>query len=252
MPFRRLRLGLTIAVALIAAGCSGTQPSAPDPPTATPIPTATPTPTPAPPTPEEILERSGRAMQSLRTFNFRLYHDVGSLDIAPGLSVSKANGKVVNPDKLSVEFSVSLGDGLAIKSEVITIGDQTYMTNPFSGRWEASDSNVSPVGFFSPTRGISEMMSQVQEASLDYPNTSDAVYAMKGKLPSESLASLLGQTLTGATVDIDLKVDKASDYLLEARFVGAVTPSDVENAERVIVLSFFNEDIVIEAPDDSS
>lgn len=191
-------------------------------------------------------------MQSLRTFNFRLYHDVGSLNITPGLSVSRANGKVVNPDKLSVEFSVRLGDGLAIESEVVTIGSQTYMTNPFSGKWEASDSNVSPVGFFSPTRGISEMMSQIQEASVDDPSQSDGVYAMKGKIHSEALASLLGQTLTGAVVDVELKVDVLSGYLLEARFVGAVTPSDVENAERVIVLSFFNEDIVIEAPDDSS
>lgn len=190
-------------------------------------------------------------MQSLRTFNFRLYHDVGILDISPGLSVSRANGKVVNPDKLSVEFSVRLG-GLAIESEVITIGSQTYMTNPFSGEWEASDSNVSPVGFFSPTRGISEMMSQIQEVSLDDPSLPDAVYALKGKIPSEALASLLGRTLTGAVVDVEMKIDVLSGHLLEARFIGAVTPSDVENADRVIVLSFFNEDIAIEAPDDSS
>ncbi len=242
MPINRFHFGLLTAVAvmMVACGQSSAEP--------TPIPTATPT----PPDPKEILERSGRVMASLDTFNFRMYHDVGSLEILDGLLIEKVSGKVVNPDKLSMEFSGSFGGGFAIKSEVITIGAQTYMTNPLTGNWEASDASISPVGFFSPTRGIAEMMGQTQDATLLDDATSDGTYRISGALPTTALASLVGPTLTDRTVDLDLKIDSTTDYLLEVRFIGAVTPSDVEDAERVIVLSFFNEEVVIEPPEDSS
>ena len=242
MPINRFHFGLLTAVAvmMVACGQSSAEP--------TPIPTATPT----PPDPKEILERSGRVMATLNTFNFRMYHDVGSLEILDGLLIEKVSGKVVNPDKLSMEFSGSFGGGFAIKSEVITIGDQTYMTNPLTGNWEASDASISPVGFFSPTRGIAEMMGQTQDATLLDDGSSDGAYRLSGALPTTALSSLVGPTLTDRTVDLELKIDSTTDYLLEVRFVGAVTPSDVEDAERVIVLSFFNEEVVIEPPEDSS
>ena len=242
MSIDRSHLALVIAVALIAVACgrSTTEPS------------PTPTATPVPPDPKEILESSGQVMASLNTFNFRMYHDVGSLEILEGLMIDRVNGKVVNPDKLSMEFSGSFGGGFAIKSEVITVGDQTYMTNPLTGNWEASDASISPVGFFSPTRGIAEMMGETQNATLLDDGTTDGAYRLSGALPTTALASLVGPTLTDRTVDLEYKIDSTTDYLLEVRFVGAVTPSDVEDAERVIVLSFFNEDVVIEPPEDSS
>ena len=242
MSIDRFHCVLLIAVAVIVAACG--QSSA--------EPTPSPTATPLPPDPKEILERSGRVMASLDTFNFRMYHDVGSLEILEGLLIEKVSGKIVNPDRLSMEFSGSFGGGFAIKSEVITVGDQTYMTNPLTGNWEASDASISPVGFFSPTRGIAEMMGQTQNATLLDDGASDGAYRISGALPTTALASLVGPTLTDRTVDLELRIDTTTDYLLEVRFTGAVTPSDVEDAERVIVLSFFNEEVVIEPPEDSS
>ena len=244
----RSYLAPVFALALIAAACGTSEFES----ATTPVPSPTPTPTPVPLDPLEILERSGQAMQTLRTFNFRLYHDHGSLELIPGLHVNKASGKVVNPDKLSVEFSGSFGEGFAIRSQVITVGSQTYMTNPLTGTWEASDASVSLLGFFSPTRGISEMMAQIEDASLVDTERSDKEYRLSGSLPTTALAPLVGSTLTNKTVRVELTIEAGSDQLLEARFKGTVTPTDVEDAERVIVLSFFNEDISIEAPSNSS
>ena len=238
----RSQLTLLAAVAFILMAC-GTDPAEPTP---------APSPTPLPPDPKDILERSGRAMGSLNTFNFRLYHDVGSLEILQGLLIDRVSGKVVNPDRLSMEFVGSFGGGYSIKSEIITVGDRTYMTNPLTGNWEASDASISPVGFFSPTRGIGEMLSLTQDASFIDADSEDGTYRIRGALPTTALSPLVGTTLTDRTVDIELKIDSGTDYLLEVRFKGAVTPSDVEDAERVIILSFFNEDVVIEPPDESS
>lgn len=239
MLIDRLHLGMVAAAAVIAAACTSGQ--------VEPTPTAPPS-----PDPKEILERSGRAMESLSTFNFRMYHDVGSLELLAGLLIDRVSGKVVNPDKLSMEFVGSFGGGFAVKSEVITVGDQTYMTNPLTGKWETSAAIVSPVGFFSPTRGISEIMAQTEDAAMLDADSPEGTHRLRGALPTIALASLVGPTLTDRTVDVELTIDSVTDYLLDVRFIGAVTPSDVEDTERVIVLSFFNEDIVIEAPEDSS
>ena len=126
------------------------------------------------------------------------------------------------------------------------------MTNPLTGNWESSDASISPVGFFSPTRGIAEIMGQTQNASLLDDGTTDGAFRLSGALPTTALSSLVGPTLTDRTVDLEFKIDSTTDYLLEVRFKGAVTPSDVEDAERVIILSFFNEEVVIEPPEDSS
>ena len=87
MSIVRSHLALVIAVAVfvVACGQSTTEPS------------PTPTATPLPPDPKEILERSGRVMASLKTFNFRMYHDVGSLEILEGLLIEKVSGKIVKP-----------------------------------------------------------------------------------------------------------------------------------------------------------
>ncbi len=191
-------------------------------------------------------------MASLNTFNFRMYHNNGSLELLEGLLIDRVSGKVANPDKLSMEFVGAFGGGFSIKSGVITVGDQTYMTNPLTGRWEASDASISPVGFFSPTRGIAEMMAMTRDAVLLDDGESDGAYRLSGALPTTALSSLLGTTLTDRTVDLELKIDTATDYLLEVRFTGAVTPSDIEDAERVIALSFFNEEVVIEPPEDTT
>lgn len=242
MSIAQSQLTLLIAFALVFMAC-GTSPADPTP---------EPTSTPLPPDPKEVLERAGRAMGSLNTFNFRLYHDVGSLEILQGLLIDRVSGKVVNPDRLSMEFVGSFGGGYSIKSEVITVGDQTYMTNPLTGNWEASDASISPVGFFSPTQGIGEMLSLTQDASFIDAGSEEGTYRIRGALPTTALSPLVGTTLTDRTVDIELKIDSGTDHLLEVRFKGAVTPSDVEDAERVIILSFFNENVVIEPPEESS
>ena len=76
----------------------------------------------------------------------------------------------------------------------------------------------------------------------------DDEYRLAGILPAEALAPLVGPTLTDVTVGVKLTIDRRSNQLLRAEFKGRVTPTDAEDVERVIVLSRFDEAIIIEAP----
>ena len=163
----------------------------------------------------------------------------------PNLMIEEATGDVVSPDKISTEFSGSFG-AFAIESKLVTVGDNSYVTNPLNGRWESVPVEVSPLGFFNPRKGIAAMMSRVEKVQLS--SVTGGTYQLQGTLAAEALAPLLGTALTDATVMVQLTIDGQEFYLLEAVLSGKVAPADPEGTVRVITLSQFNEPIAIEPP----
>ena len=239
---------LAAVVALVVGGhaCSRSaatpSPTPPLPPTPIPIPTPIPTSV----DPLALLIGSGGVMEEVDSFHFRLDHRSGATALIPGLLIKEAEGSVVKPDKLTVEFRGTFG-GFAVKSSLVTLGAGSYMTNPLTGEWESLPTEVNPLGFFDPRRGITSMMTQIEQVAL---LSSDAeVYRLKGKLSAEALAPLVGKTVEGTTVGVEITIDARDLYLLEAIFDGRVTPSEPDGTVRVITLSRFGEPVTIKPPE---
>ena len=203
------------------------------------------TPIPTPIDPQALLEESGRVMESLRSFHFRLDHPSGGTTLVPNLIIEEAEGNVISPDKISVEFNGTLGS-FAVKSSLITLGDTTYMTNPLTGQWQDVPKEISPLGFFDPGKGIRSMMSHVEDLSL-LQNSGD-VHRINGSLSAGALSPLVGPTVVGTTVAIELIFDTDSLYLIEIVIDGRVTSTEPDGTVRVITLTQHNEPITIEPP----
>ena len=184
-------------------------------------------------------------MEDLTSFHFRLEHRTGATPLGAGFVIDEAEGEVVKPDKISARFTGSFG-GFAIKSGLINLGDSSYMTNPLTGKWERVPPEVSPLGFFNPSRGIGAIMSQVVQPSL--LSAKGDAYRLKGRLPAEALASLLGTTVKGSTVAVEFTLEADGLYLLQAIIDGRVTPTEEDGVVRVITLSRFDEPVDIKAP----
>ena len=225
-----------IGVIVGANGCGRSTPSD------TPIPLS---PSSTPVNPQALLQQSGRVMGSLNSFHFRLEHESGTTILTPSLAIDKAEGDVVSPDKIFTKFSGTVG-GFPLKASLITLADSSYMTNFLSGKWETVPPDVSPLGFFDPRRGITAIMSQVDQLSL-LPD-GKGVYRLRGTLPAEALAPLVGDTVTGAAVAVELTVQREDLYLLKAVIDGRVTPNEPDGTVRLIILSRFNEAVTIEPP----
>ena len=206
-------------------------------------PTATPTPTPV--NPRALLLESGRQMADLHSFHFRLEHRAGSTLLLPNLSIKRAEGDVVKPDKISAQFTGTFG-GFAIKSSLITLGEASFMSNPLTGEWDRVPAEVSPLGFFNPRRGIADVMSQVEGPLLQAGD--GHVLRLTGRLPAEALVPLLGSTVQGTTVAVELMIRAKDLYLLEAVFTGPVKPGELDSTVRVVTLSRFNEPVSIVPP----
>ena len=227
-----------LAVVLVAAAhaCGGDSGSQSEP-------SVTPTPTPTPINPQALLEHAGRAMEGVSSFEFRLDHESGGTVLMPNLVIRELAGQVVRPDRISVEFKGRFGN-FAIKGSLVSVGQTSYMTNPLTEAWEKVPPDVSPVGFFNE---IAVMMSRVTEASA--ASEGDDLFSIKGRLPAEALEPLVGTTVTGATMAVELVVRGSDFYLVEVTFDGRVTEGEDADTVRKITLSRFNEPFTIEPPE---
>ena len=240
-----LALAALTVLVIVSQACGRSEPDD----TRTPLgssPTATPTLTPASINPQVLLRESGAVMESLHSFHFELRHRSGNTPLLANLVVDELEGDVVKPDRLAVEFSGSAGL-FFIKSGLIAVADVNYMFNPVTEKWDEMPAEVSPLEFFDPSRGVAAMMSDVYDVSL-LPGGTD-VHRLTGTLPAEALTPLVGTTVKGATVGVEITIDAGSLHLLEAVFDGRVMPAEPDGTVRVIELSRFNEPITIEAPE---
>lgn len=229
--YRRRGARITLAVALIsaallAAGCVDGGPP--------------PTPTPTPINPQAVLDKSGAAIAALSSFRFRVEHSEGGTRLAPGFTLTELSGAYAAPDSIALDY-VGAAGGFAVKGSVAAAGDNVRMTNPLTGDWTAVDPRASPLNFFSPARGIADIMARVERPMLV---AHDAVrYRIEGELPVAALAALFGDAAgaTGAgSVRAALTIDSARLHLTEAVLTGRVAPGDPDGIERVITLSDFD------------
>lgn len=233
----RARIGAVALLAALAllAGCEVAEPE----------PTPTPAPTPTPVNPAALLAESGSAMNALRSFRFRLAHNKEGTPLADGLIVSDAEGAVVSPDRISVDFSGTFGN-FGIRSSVVTVGAESYMTNPLNGEWESVAASVSPLAFFDPQNGVGAMMRSVENPTL--ASSSDGAFVVEGDLPASALAPILGGSSTDGDVRVELTIASDSLLLEKAVITGRVTADEADGLIRTISLRDFDADISIEPP----
>ena len=187
-------------------------------------------------------------MSQLAAFHFRLEHsDNGSTPFSDTLDITEAEGDVVSPDSVSIEFAGRFSDRFAMRASLITIGDDSYMTNPLSGNWERVPPEVSPLAFFDPQDGIGAMIAGIRNPSLSSKDGNGFIIA--GDLDSQALRPLLGPATQRGTVRVEVSLDKDTLYLKRAIIAGRLTAAEPDGITRTITLSQFNEPLRVSAPD---
>ncbi len=189
-----------------------------------------------------LLQRMGAAMEEVSSFEFLLDHESGGTVLMSNLVMTEITGQVVRPDRLSIGFKGRFGN-FAIQGQLITVGEATYMTNPLTDEWEEIPPDVSPVRFFNE---FADMVSQVTPSGATWDGD---LFRVKGRLPTEALEPLVGSTIKGETVGIELAALSSNGYIVEVKFDGAVTEAEEAGTVRSITLSRFNESFSIELPE---
>ncbi|HUP26840.1 MAG TPA: LppX_LprAFG lipoprotein [Chloroflexia bacterium] len=222
-----MRYGLAaVLLVMVAGGCGGPDKQPPD----------------------KVIEKAVPAIKAATTFHFSL--ETAKLAKPPsGLFITKAEGDVAKPDKLSGDLS-ALYSGLPINVKVVVDGKSQYMTDPASGKWGAMPPAFNVAQFFDPSKGVSDILANIKGLSDDGTEAVGGAdsYRLKGMVPASALKSLSSEVTAQGDLATTVWIG-AGDFLLRrVQLQGPIINGEPADIVRTITLSDYNKAIKIETP----
>ncbi len=223
------------ALALAAACGGGGEEAAPTPAT---LPQA-----------DEVLPKVVERVGALKSFHFRLEHENGLSPIPFDLKLKTAEGDVQVPDRMQAKLEADVA-GALLRVEVIGIGEEGWMTNPFSHEWQALPEGTSISAIFDPAAGIQAVARSLQEVRVAGVEKvgGDNTYLLEGQVDSGVLEAAAPIAEPGLTVNVKVWVDVEDYTIRQVRLEGPFAPGEPENIVRILSLSKFDEPVSIEPP----
>jgi hypothetical protein len=202
----------------------------------------------AAPSATEIVSRSASATSKLTSFH--LVVDIENVR-APttGISVTFIDGDFVVPDRLRARISGTF-QRAPLSSDLIVVGREYFLKDPFTGSWRNIEVSMSPVAFFDPAKGVLAVISGATDVRRDGSETVGGVesYRLKAKVRAAALTPLLGNAASSKLLPVALWIGKDDMLLRRIRLRGALSRSDGPNAVRTVELSRFGVRVQIVAP----
>ncbi len=198
----------------------------------------------------EIIDKSSEKIQGINSFHFVLDHVGGGTPIAAGLEMDKAVGDVARPDRLKMTVSGTI-TGLFLEVQMISVGEVTYMTNPFTGQWELLPTEFRALSVFDPNTGVAAIMRGIADLTKLSDEEVDGVlcYRLGGSIDSGDLRPITGSSVEGVAVATEVWIGKEDFLVRLIKLEGKITEAEVLGIVRALKLSNFNEEVSIELPE---
>lgn len=196
----------------------------------------------------EIIARTATATAAEDRFHF-VFDEENGPKSTTGVHLVFAEGDVAVPEKVKADVSGTF-QGLPIRSQIVAVGDRTYLKNPLTGKWQDVDVGTNPVSFFDPAKGVLAVIkgaTQLERLGSEEVGGVNADH-LKGKTTVGSITPLLGNAPGTRLVDVELWVDKESGRLVRLRLSGRVHEEDPAEAVRTVELSRFGVVVPIVPP----
>jgi hypothetical protein len=190
---------------------------------------------------------------ALKSAAFSLEHLEGSTVLVPGVLMTKVSGEVSIPDRFKVtveaesEFPKSY-----LEISIITIDDDAYMTDIFTGRWNRISAGTLPFnlsGLGQTLAGIIDSVQQPRAVRTERLNGIDTVL-IKGQIVSENLSELVPGSAEGFPVELEFWLDQ-DGLLQQVLIIGRVVATDIPETVRKLTLENINQPVTIEPPGDA-
>lgn len=204
------------------------------------------------PSAAEIVSQSAATTSAVKTF-----HLLVSFENVPtpssGLGLTIVDGDVAVPDKLEARVGGTF-HGVPLTSELIVIGQQHFLKDPFSGKWTKVAVAMTPVAFFDPTKGVLAVIKSARDIRDDGSEDVGGVacHRLKANVPASALTPLLGNTASAKLLAVELWIGKSDKLLRRVRLSGPIAAGEASSTQRTVELSAFDEPVQITAPAVSS
>lgn len=206
--------------------------------------------TPARPDPAVLLQQAAERMEAAKSFHFILDHEQGSSPIVLGLTMTRAEGDVVRPDRFRADVdAVALGANLKLK--LISISDRARITNPFNpSQWQDLPTGTKISDIFDPGAGTTAALRSVQSPQITGEDTvgGKKVWKVEGNVDAAALSALASIAEKGYTARGTAWIGQDSPEVYRIRLDGPLGANDTPGVIRRLELSRFGESITIEPP----
>jgi hypothetical protein len=220
-------------------------------PTATQAPSFTPTTESQPaadsdPKAKELIESAAQRFSTVSSVKFELTVENGAIDLGSGIVVNNLVGVVAHPDRAHLMSTVRM-DQAIVELEVIKIGKDLYLLNPFSEQWQPlppGSSNLELLDQFAAAevfRRASDLkyVGQVALGGVD-------AHQLRATLTPEALVPLLGTVVGEKPIVSDIWIDVEEEL---PRQILLTIESDAGDALLArITLSEFDQPVTIDRP----
>jgi hypothetical protein len=197
----------------------------------------------------DIVSKASSNMQTANSFHFVLNQTGGGTPIGMGMEMTKAEGDIVKPDKLKVTITGAVS-GMTLSVQMVTVGSNTLMTNPLSGKWEAPPSQFAVLSVFDPDSGIAAIVKGVSELKkLDDAQAGGVTcYHVSGDITTDELKALTGSAIQGGKVSVEIWVGQDDFMVRSIKLTGKITDTEAAGIVRTLDISNFNAPVNIELP----
>jgi hypothetical protein len=235
-------LALLLAFCAVAGGCSSNKNKNKKAANAgTPVAAGT-------PTPQQLLDEATRNTEALKAFHFTLTHENGETPIANGISMRKADGDFLSPDRFKATINGAIR-GFAVDAKVINVGDNVWL-QAITPNYQKLENGVSASQILDPNNGVLKALKGVrnpQYAGTDKINGTDMT-VIGGSIDAGDLTALDSQAQQGKPVNGRVWIGNDDHRVYRLRIDGPLNDQEPGNIARQLDLSQFNENVSIEPP----
>lgn len=192
----------------------------------------------------EVIDRAVKATAAETSFRFTLdvLRPPRSLS---GLNLNHAEGEVAVPDRLRADVAGTFA-GISLESELVVIGRDEWLKNPFGSGFRKIDIGVSPLDFFDPQTGVLAVLRNARDVAL---SEDDGDYTITGDVSAESVAGFLGVDAEPRQLDIEVRISRDAFLLRRVSVQGPANDSEPDDVERVLTLSDYGTSVTVVAPE---
>jgi hypothetical protein len=201
------------------------------------------------PTAEELLPKIVERVGAVKSFHFRLEHEGGFSPIPLDLKLKTAEGDIQAPDRMKAKLEAEAA-GALLRVEVIGIGEEGWITNPFSREWQPLPEGTTISAIFDPAAGIQAVARSLQEVRVSGVEKVQGLdtYLLEGQVDSGVLEAAAPIAEPGLTVTVKAWVDTEDYTIRQIRLEGPFAPDEPAAIVRILFLSNFDEPVSIEPP----
>ncbi len=205
-----------------------------------------PTPTPIPIAANEVVANAVTALTEAGSVWFLLEHENGFTEALGGLQLQRVEG-AINEVGMSISAEANLGR-IYIEVDAVLIGLDTWLTNPLTGEWESLPNEENPIGFIQPIAAVKDVLGGLSDPQFLEQPVPGEDFLVTSPLQAEVMKSLLGDIKPDAVGVGEVLIDDQTFEMKSARITGALQVLDTDETVRILEMSRYGEEFIIEPP----